>query len=115
MPRPPAAVTSSAVLSTVRSEPTGSVRSEAWPFFLPLLDERPSTYTAKPARPSSSAIPLPIPRDAPVTKATRCAGSPAHVPSSASAAARRAREASGIARRWPRPPGCEEGESWIQT
>eukprot|EP00964_Phaeocystis_antarctica_P070734 scaffold43088_cov64-Phaeocystis_antarctica.AAC.5 len=76
-PRPPAAVIASAVASTLRSEPSGTglwppeaMRSTSAAGISREL--RPSAYTAYPDRPSSMAIPLPMPRDAPVTTATRC-------------------------------------------
>jgi hypothetical protein len=61
MPRPPAAVTSSAVSSMV----SGRSYSERCP-----PPERPVTYTVAPAAPSCAAMPRPAPLVAPATSAT---------------------------------------------
>src|SRR5215472_9206255 len=59
IPSPPARVTSSAVSSIVPGREPGLA-----------VVERPVTYTAAPASPNPIAIPLPMPRVAPVTIAT---------------------------------------------
>mmetsp|Transcript_23826 Transcript_23826/g.51581 ORF Transcript_23826/g.51581 Transcript_23826/m.51581 type:complete len:251 (-) Transcript_23826:145-897(-) len=67
-PFPGRASISSAVLSTVESALSAPrSRSVETPV---ARDDRPATYTVIPAKPSSSAIPFPIPRDAPVMMAT---------------------------------------------
>lgn len=66
-PTPPAAVMASAADSTVRSKPAATARSVVCePRVL-----RPRAYTVFPWRPSSMAMPRPMPRVAPVTTATR--------------------------------------------
>src|SRR5580698_6273896 len=64
MPRPPAAVTSSAVSSIVSGRPGvgGLPRAGS-------LELRPVQYTVAPASPSATAIPRPAPRVAPATRA----------------------------------------------
>src|SRR3954452_7661920 len=96
-PRPPLALTSSAVSSTVRSSAPCA------------REERPLTKTVAPHSPSTSAMPFPTPRLAPVTTATRSARFGGAQVTPGFSRRRRSHVAADAAPRWPPPDECGVG------